>query len=98
MLGAGIIKYFENIFSAFNNNVLADMFSFLPDAVVELVVPVVGLFVGSGWHLTLGILFVVIVVFLPGGVIEGINRLAGLFKKNEPQMGGTIKPQDQPGE
>lgn len=98
MLGAGLIKYFENIFSAFNDNVLANMFSFLPDALAELVVPVVGLFVGSGWHLTLGILFVVIVVFLPGGIVEGVSRLAGFFKKSEPQVGGTVMPHDQPGE
>lgn len=102
MLGAGLIKYFENIFSAFNNNVLTDMFSFLPDAVVEVVVPVVGLFVGSGWHLTLGLLFVVIVIFLPGGIVEGISRLAGLFNReknnNSNNVGGSVSPQDQPGE
>lgn len=98
MLGAGLIKYFENIFSAFNDNVLANLFSFLPDAVAELVIPVVGLFVGSGWHLTLGILFVVIVVFLPGGIVEGVSRLAGVFKKNKRQVGGTVMPHDQPGE
>lgn len=98
ILGAGIIKYFENIFSAFNDNVLTQMFSFLPDAFVEMVVPVVGLFVGSGWHLTLGLLFVLVVVFLPGGIIEGIEKLAKKFKKTEPRMGGKITPQDQPGE
>ncbi len=98
MLGAGLIKYFENIFSAFNDNVLTNMFSFLPDALVELVVPVVGLFVGSGWHLTLGLLFVLVVVFLPGGIVEGLEKLVKKFKKSEPSMGGKITPQDQPGE
>ena len=31
VLGAGLIKYLENIFSAFNDQLLADTFSFLPD-------------------------------------------------------------------
>ena len=33
------------------------------------------LFVGEGWHLTLGALFMLIVIFLPGGLMEGFNRL-----------------------
>ena len=33
LLGAGIIKYFENIFSAFNEQTLHQAFSFLPDSV-----------------------------------------------------------------
>ncbi len=100
MLGAGLIKYFENIFSAFNNNVLMDMFSFLPDAVAELVVPVIGLFVGSGWHLTLGILFMVIVIYLPGGIVEGLSRLAKMVTgdKKADKVEGAASPQDQPGE
>ncbi|MEP3244292.1 MAG: branched-chain amino acid ABC transporter permease [Sneathiella sp.] len=98
MLGAGLIKYFENIFSGFDNNVLTNAFSFLPDSVVEVLVPVVGLFVGGGWHLTLGLLFVVIVIFLPGGIIEGLSRLMALFKKRDQSVGGNISPQDQPGE
>ncbi len=98
MLGAGLIKYFENIFSGFDNNVLTNAFSFLPDSVVEVLVPVVGLFVGGGWHLTLGLLFVVIVIFLPGGIIEGLSKLMALFKKRDQSVGGNISPQDQPGE
>lgn len=101
MLGAGLIKYFENIFSAFNHSVLTEMFSFLPDAIAELVVPVVGLFVGSGWHLTLGLLFVIIVIFLPGGIVEGVTKLTKMItggpKKNK-NVGGSASPQDQSGE
>lgn len=82
ILGAGLIKYFENIFSAFNNNVLHHAFSFLPDSVSDVVVAVLGLFVGSGWNLTLGLLFMVIVIFLPGGLVEGFNRLVNLFTSN----------------
>ena len=73
LLGVVLIKYFENIFSSFNHNLLTEIFSFLPDVLIEPVVGVVGLFVGEGWHLTLGALFMIIVIFLPGGIIEGIG-------------------------
>jgi len=81
VLGATIIKYFENIFSAFNAQMLHDAFSFLPDAVEDVVVKVVGLFVGDGWHLTLGLLFMLIVIFLPGGVMEGIRRIGNRMRR-----------------
>jgi hypothetical protein len=32
-----------------------------------LLVKFTALFVGEGWHLTLGLLFMLIVIFLPGG-------------------------------
>ena len=76
VLGAVIIKYFENIFSAFNAATLHEAFARLPDAIERVVVATLGLFVGDGWHLTLGLVFMLIVIFLPGGVIEGIRRLA----------------------
>jgi len=98
VLGAGLIKYFENIFSAFNAHVLTEMFSFLPDAVVEVLVPIFGLFVGGGWHLTLGLLFVVVIIFLPGGLMEGFNKLFGLLRKSGAQIRGKRTPQDQPGD
>ncbi|MEQ8287966.1 branched-chain amino acid ABC transporter permease [Thalassospira sp.] len=75
LLGAGVIKYFENIFSAFNETVLLNAFSFLPDWLAHGVATILGLFVGEGWHLTLGLVFMLIVIFLPGGIMEGINRL-----------------------
>ena len=75
LLGAGVIKYFENIFSAFNDTVLLNAFSFLPDWLAHGVATILGLFVGEGWHLTLGLVFMLIVIFLPGGIMEGINRL-----------------------
>ena len=78
ILGAGIIKYFENIFSAYNDRVLEQAFSLLPDGLQHFLVSVVSPFVGEGWHLTLGVVFVIIVIFLPGGLMEGIRRLARL--------------------
>src|SRR5690606_11380795 len=75
VIGARLIKYFENIFSAININILNNFFSFLPDGVQGFFVTVLSKFVGEGWHLTLGLMFVLIVVFLPGGIVEGWNRL-----------------------
>ncbi len=83
VFGAAIIKYFENIFSSINTNILENLFSFLPGGLQDVVVAVVGMFVGSGWHLTLGLLFMIIVIFLPGGMMEGFERLAVLFRRKK---------------
>ncbi len=83
LLGAGIIKYFENIFSAINDQTLLDLFSFLPDPIAHGVSAVLGLFVGEGWHLTLGLLFMVIVIYLPGGLMEGFRRIQARFKRQD---------------
>ena len=79
VIGAGVIKYFENIFSAFNEGILMAAFDFLPGPIQHLMVTVTSLFVGEGWHLTLGALFMVIVIFLPGGLMEGFRRVHGLI-------------------
>ncbi len=84
VLGAGIIKYFENIFSSINTTVLESTFSFLPTSLQEMSVAVTGMFVGEGWHLTLGLLFMIIVVFLPGGLVEGLTRILGFLKHKKP--------------
>ena len=76
VIGAWLIKYFENIFSAFNHSTLSRFFDFLPDGVRETVVTIASKFVGEGWQLTLGLLFVLVVVFLPGGIMEGVRRLS----------------------
>lgn len=85
VIGAAVIKYFENILSTFNEQVLHDMFSFLPDFLENIMVFIVNPFVGEGWHLTLGALFMIIVIFLPGGIMEGLARLGALFKKKPPK-------------
>lgn len=82
VFGAGVIKYFENIFSAFNHDILMSIFDFLPGWLQSIVVAISGLFVGEGWHLTLGALFMIIVIFLPGGLMEGVGRIAKLFRKD----------------
>jgi ABC-type branched-subunit amino acid transport system permease subunit len=93
VLGAIIIKYFENIFSSFNAQTLHGVFGFLPDPIENVLVTVTGLFVGDGWNLTLGMLFMLLVIFLPGGVMEGIRRIGrGLGRKR-----GSPAPARRPG-
>lgn len=92
VIGAGVIKYFENIFSAFNENILMNAFSLLPETLQHIMVSISSLFVGEGWHLTLGALFMLIVIFLPGGLMEGIKRIRNLFSNSS--GGGTGKGKD----
>ena len=95
VLGAGFIKYFENIFSKIDESVLHSWFSFLPDGLENAVIWVVEHFVGSGWHLTLGVLFMLIVTFLPGGLVEGGQRIARLFQRkntDDNQPSSRTKP------
>ncbi len=81
VLGAAVIKYCENIFSAFSGDILHSTFGFLPDAIEDPVVAFFSLFVGDGWNLTLGVVFMLIVIFLPGGLMEGLRRIAALFRR-----------------
>lgn len=81
LFGAGIIKYFENIFSAMNDVQLHEIFAFLPDWLENIVVAITGEFVGEGWHLTLGLLFMIVVIFLPGGVVEGIRHASAYARR-----------------
>ncbi len=85
LLGVGIIKYFENIFSAINENVLMAAYSGLPEGLQHFLVTVSSPFVGEGWHLTLGLMFMLVVIFLPGGVMEGLDRIKNLFVRKKPQ-------------
>ncbi|MET0104815.1 MAG: branched-chain amino acid ABC transporter permease [Sedimenticola sp.] len=97
MLGVGIIKYFENIFSALNESSLHEIFSFLPDWLENIVVAISSHFVGEGWHLTLGVLFMLIVIFLPGGVMEGIRRISAFVRnigKKEEKPAHALPPEE----
>jgi ABC-type branched-subunit amino acid transport system permease subunit len=80
VLGAGFIKYFENIFSKINATILHEWFAFLPDGLEDFIVAILYPFIGKGWHLTLGILFMLVVIFLPGGLVEGGQRIAAWVK------------------
>ncbi|MCR8723230.1 branched-chain amino acid ABC transporter permease [Frigidibacter sp. ROC022] len=81
ILGAGVIKYLENIFSKINEGVLHGWFDFLPEVVKEPLVWLFARFTGEGWSLTLGLIFMIVVIFLPGGLMEGARRIGDLFRK-----------------
>ncbi|MEQ5775445.1 MULTISPECIES: branched-chain amino acid ABC transporter permease [unclassified Thalassospira] len=81
LLGTGIIKYLENIFSAFNDTVLHNMFSFLPDWLNNILTAIISPFVGEGWQLLLGIVFMLIVIFLPGGLMEGYGKVSRMIRE-----------------
>ena len=79
VLGAGVIKYMENILSKINSDILHGWFAFMPDGLEDFTVAILYPFIGKGWHLTLGILFMLVVIFLPGGLVEGGQRIRAMF-------------------
>jgi ABC-type branched-subunit amino acid transport system permease subunit len=81
VLGAGIIKYFESIFSRINESVVESWFAFLPEGLTDFFVAIVSPFFGKGWHLSLGLIFMLVVIFLPGGLVEGSQRLMALGRR-----------------
>ncbi|QYX56053.1 branched-chain amino acid ABC transporter permease [Roseovarius sp. SCSIO 43702] len=89
VLGAGMIRYMENIVSKINEGILHQWFSFLPDGLEDVMVAIVYPFVGKGWHLTLGLIFMLVVIFLPGGLVEGGQRIGRLFRRRDKKAGGV---------
>lgn len=83
VLGAGMIKYMENIISKINSSILHQWFYWLPDGMEDFVVAIIYPFIGKGWNLTLGIIFMAVVIFLPGGLVEGGQRIAKLFGRKK---------------
>ncbi|MBY6082592.1 MULTISPECIES: branched-chain amino acid ABC transporter permease [Ruegeria] len=98
VLGAGFIKYFENIFSKINDNVLHSWFAFLPDGLEDAVVFIIHPFIGKGWHLTLGILFMLVVIYLPGGLVEGGQRLLNWIRRKSVGGDDTREGKTEPAE
>ena len=89
VLGAGLIKYMENIISKINADILHGWFAFMPDGLEDFIVAIIYPFIGKGWHLTLGIIFMAVVIFLPGGLVEGGQRIARLFRRRKTNAGST---------
>lgn len=83
ILGAGAIKYMEKIISALNETILHNWFAFMPDWMENIFVNILYPFIGKGWHLTLGIVFMLVVIFLPGGLVEGGQRIGRLFSRKK---------------
>ena len=73
----------ENILSKINKDILHQWFAILPDGFEDFLVAIVYPFVGKGWHLTLGLIFMAVVSFLPGGLVEGGQRIARLFGRKK---------------
>ena len=80
VLGAMIIKYAEQIVSSINSGDLRAFWDFLPDGLQAVMVEFSSLFVGESWHVTLGLAFMLIVIFLPGGLMEGARRFSTIFR------------------
>ncbi len=87
ILGAGLIKYMENILSKINADILYEWFAMLPDSIADILVFVIYPFIGKGWHLTLGIIFMCVVIFLPGGLVEGGQRIGNMFGRKRKTEG-----------
>lgn len=100
IFGAGLIKYFENIFSRLNENDLSAFFGFLPDGLERFMVALAQLFVGDGWLLMLGVMFMLVVIFLPGGAVEGAQRVAAFVRQRTSgkDTDGPKSPAAAPGE
>jgi len=96
VLGAGFIKYFENIFSKINDQVLHGWFSALPDGLENFLVDVSHFFVGKSWNLTLGLLFMLVVVFLPGGLVEGGQKFWRWVRRDGKKAKKGSDPQHHP--
>ena len=80
VIGAMIIKFAEQIISSINDFDLQRFWSFLPDGARDVMVELSSLFVGESWHVTLGLTFMLIVIFLPGGIMEGARRFSTVFR------------------
>jgi ABC-type branched-subunit amino acid transport system permease subunit len=89
VIGAGVIKYFENIFSSIGENKLLELFSWMPEGVQSVAAHIVSPFVGEGWHLTLGLVFMLIVIFMPGGLVSGFNKLISIFNARKNRSAAT---------
>ncbi len=98
VLGAGMIKYMENIISKINSTILHEWFYWMPDGLEDFVVAMIYPFIGKGWHLTLGLMFMMVVIFLPGGLVEGGQRLAGMFKRNAQDNSAPADSKSSPAE
>jgi branched-chain amino acid transport system permease protein len=98
VLGAGAIKYMENILSKINKDVLHEWFAFMPDGLEDLLVTIIYPFIGKGWHLTLGILFMLVVIYLPGGLVEGGQRIARALRRKKTSDEDGPKASTEPAE
>jgi branched-chain amino acid transport system permease protein len=98
VLGSGAIKYMENILSKINKDILHEWFAFMPDGLEDFVITIVYPFIGKGWHLTLGLIFMAVVIFLPGGLVEGGQRIGRMLRGKKAKDDGDEATQSTPAE
>ncbi|MBY5988166.1 MULTISPECIES: branched-chain amino acid ABC transporter permease [Roseovarius] len=98
VLGSGAIKYMENILSKINKDILHEWFAFMPDGLEDFVITIVYPFIGKGWHLTLGLIFMAVVIFLPGGLVEGGQRIGRMLRGKKAKDDGDKATQSTPAE
>ncbi|UYV35910.1 branched-chain amino acid ABC transporter permease [Rhodobacteraceae bacterium D3-12] len=98
ILGAGTIKYMENIISKMNEKLLHQWFDFLPQSLEHAMVWIASWFTGEGWHLTLGALFMLVIIFLPGGLVEGGQKILNLFRRKKPDANDDTSKHSTPAE
>ncbi|QFT93398.1 leucine/isoleucine/valine transporter permease subunit [Roseovarius sp. THAF9] len=98
VLGSGAIKYMENILSKINKDILHEWFAFMPDGLEDFVITLVYPFIGKGWHLTLGLIFMAVVIFLPGGLVEGGQRIGRLLRGKKANPDDDKATQSTPAE
>ena len=96
VIGAAVMKYLEQIFSSFNDSFLHRFFDFLPPTFQDFMATIISPFVGEGWQLTLGLLFMLVVIFLPGGIMQGLKRLGEMSPRRKPAGDRRVpdRPQD----
>ncbi|MGK7754662.1 MULTISPECIES: branched-chain amino acid ABC transporter permease [unclassified Roseovarius] len=98
VLGSGAIKYMENILSKINKDILHEWFAFMPDGLEDFIIAIVYPFIGKGWHLTLGLIFMAVVIFLPGGLVEGGQRIGRLLRGKKANPNDDKATQSTPAE
>ncbi|KNG95002.1 branched-chain amino acid ABC transporter permease [Pseudaestuariivita atlantica] len=83
VLGAGLLKYMENILSKINKGVIEGWFAWAPDGLDSVLIYTVNMFVGKQWHITTGVIFMLVIIFLPGGLVELGKRGARVFRRRD---------------
>ncbi|MGR3503581.1 branched-chain amino acid ABC transporter permease [Pseudaestuariivita sp.] len=89
ILGAGLLKYMENILSKINKGVLEVWYGWAPDWMADVLIAVTNMFVGKQWHITTGVIFMLVIIFLPGGLVELGRRVGRLFSRKPKQDTAT---------
>ena len=73
VIGAGLVEYLKELLSAINIEVTGFW--------TALIKP----FLGDTWLLTLGLVFMAVVAFLPGGLMELPKKILALGRRLRPQ-------------